>query len=230
MVMSNRILLIEDEPGLVVTISDLLTEEGYAVETAADGESGFAKAAAGNFDLVLLDLMLPRKNGYDVCRELRQRGVDSAILMLTARTQVVDRVVGLKLGADDYLAKPFDPAELLARVEALLRRLRRGHEIAVSSFQFGDVEVDFERAEVRRRGAALNLASKELQLLRYLVDHRGQIVPREELLREVWEYSAEASSRTVDVHIAWLRQKLEDNPQRPRHIQTFRGRGYRFRA
>jgi two-component system, OmpR family, alkaline phosphatase synthesis response regulator PhoP len=230
MVMSNRILLIEDEPGLVVTISDLLTSEGYAVEIAADGETGFGKAATGDFDLVLLDLMLPRKNGYDVCRELRQRGVDSAILMLTARTQVVDRVVGLKLGADDYLAKPFDPAELLARIEALLRRLRRGHEIGVSSFQFGDVEVDFERAEVRKRGAALNLASKELQLLRYLVDRRGKVVPREELLRKVWEYSAEASSRTVDVHIAWLRQKLEDNPQRPRHIQTLRGRGYRFSA
>jgi two-component system alkaline phosphatase synthesis response regulator PhoP len=228
--MRNRILLIEDEPGLVVTISDLLRAEGYTVETAADGKTGFAKAAAGNFDLVLLDLMLPGKNGYDVCRELRQRGVDSGILMLTARTQVMDRVVGLKLGADDYLAKPFDPAELLARVEALLRRLRRGHEIAVNSFQFGDVEVDFERAEVRKRGAALNLASKELQLLRYLVDRRGQVVLREELLREVWEYSAEASSRTVDVHIAWLRQKLEDNPQQPRHIQTLRGRGYRFSA
>jgi two-component system, OmpR family, alkaline phosphatase synthesis response regulator PhoP len=228
--MPNRILFIEDEPGLVLTISDLLSAEGYQVDTAADGDAGLAKAIYGNYDLVLLDVMLPRRNGYDICRELRQRGVDSAILMLTARTQVVDRVVGLKLGADDYLAKPFDPAELVARIEALLRRLRRGHEIPVRSFRFGDVEVDFETAEVRKRGEALNLAAKELQLLRYLVDRRGQIVPREELLRQVWEYSAEASSRTVDVHIAWLRQKLEDNPQRPRHIQTLRGRGYRFCA
>jgi two-component system, OmpR family, alkaline phosphatase synthesis response regulator PhoP len=228
--MSSRILLVEDEPGLVVTISDLLAAEGYEVEHAIDGEAGLAKAVSGGFDLVLLDVMLPRRNGFDICRELRQRGIDSAVLMLTARTQVVDRVVGLKLGADDYLAKPFDPAELVARVEALLRRLRKGHEIAVLSFRFGDVEVDFERAEVRKSGAAVNLAAKELQLLRYLVDRRGQVVPREELLRQVWEYSAEASSRTVDVHIAWLRQKVEDNPQRPRHIQTLRGRGYRFSA
>jgi two-component system, OmpR family, alkaline phosphatase synthesis response regulator PhoP len=228
--MNSRILLIEDEPGLVMTVSDLLAAEGYDVETASDGDSGFAKASSGNFDLVLLDVMLPRRNGYDVCRDLRQRGVDSAILMLTARTQVVDRVVGLKLGADDYLPKPFDPAELLARIEALLRRLRKGHEIAVRSFHFGDVEVDFERAEVRKCGEPRNLAAKELQLLHYLVDRRGQVVPREELLRQVWEYSAEASSRTVDVHIAWLRQKLEDNPQRPRHIQTLRGKGYRFSA
>jgi two-component system, OmpR family, alkaline phosphatase synthesis response regulator PhoP len=228
--MNSRILLIEDEPGLVMTVSDLLAAEGYEVETASDGDSGFAKASSGNFDLVLLDVMLPRRNGYDVCRDLRQRGVDSAILMLTARTQVVDRVVGLKLGADDYLPKPFDPAELLARIEALLRRLRKGHEIAVRSFHFGDVEVDFDRAEVRKCGEPRNLAAKELQLLHYLVDRRGQVVPREELLRQVWEYSAEASSRTVDVHIAWLRQKLEDNPRRPRHIQTLRGKGYRFSA
>lgn len=228
--MNRHILLIEDEPGLVLTVSDLLAAEGYDVETASDGDSGFAKAASGNFDLVLLDVMLPRRSGYDVCRDLRQRGVDSAILMLTARTQVVDRVVGLKLGADDYLPKPFDPAELLARIEALLRRLRKGHEIGVRSFHFGDVEVDFERAEVRKRGESRNLAAKELQLLHYLVDRRGQVVAREELLRQVWEYSAEASSRTVDVHIAWLRQKLEDNPQRPRHIQTLRGKGYRFSA
>jgi two-component system, OmpR family, alkaline phosphatase synthesis response regulator PhoP len=228
--MNSRILLVEDEPGLVTTVSDLLAAEGYQVDTASDGDSGFAKASSGNFDLVLLDVMLPRRSGYDVCRDLRQRGVDSAILMLTARTQVVDRVVGLKLGADDYLPKPFDPAELLARIEALLRRLHKGHEIAVRSFHFGDVEVDFERAEVRKSGEPRNLAAKELQLLHYLVDRRGQVVPREELLRQVWEYSAEASSRTVDVHIAWLRQKLEDNPQRPRHIQTLRGKGYRFSA
>lgn len=226
--MSSRILLVEDEPGLVMTISDLLAGEGYQVEVAGDGDVGYAKAFNGSFDLILLDVMLPRRNGYEVCRELRQRGVDSAILMLTARTQVVDRVVGLKLGADDYLAKPFDPAELLARIEALLRRLRKGHEIGVRSFRFGEVEVDFERAEVRKRGEFVNLSAKELQLLRYLVNHRGKTIPREELLQQVWEYSPEVSSRTVDVHIAWLRQKLEDRPQSPRYISTLRGRGYRF--
>jgi len=226
--MSSRILLVEDEPGLVMTISDLLAGEGYEVEVAADGDTGYAKALNGSFDLILLDVMLPRRNGYEVCRELRQRGVDSAILMLTARAQVVDRVVGLKLGADDYLAKPFDPAELLARIEALLRRLRKSHEIGVRSFRFGEVEVDFERAEVRKGGEFVNLSAKELQLLRYLVNHRGKTIPREELLQQVWEYSPEVSSRTVDVHIAWLRQKLEDRPQRPRYISTLRGRGYRF--
>ena len=226
--MSSRILLVEDEPGLVMTISDLLAGEGYLVEVAADGDDGYAKACNGSFDVILLDVMLPRRNGYEVCRELRQRGVDSAILMLTARTQVVNRVVGLKLGADDYLAKPFDPAELLARIEALLRRLHKSHGIAVRSFRFGEVEVDFERAEVRKRGENVNLSAKELQLLQYLVNHRGKVVPREELLRQVWEYSPDVSSRTVDVHIAWLRQKLEDRPERPRYISTLRGRGYRF--
>jgi two-component system alkaline phosphatase synthesis response regulator PhoP len=228
--MSSRILLIEDEPGLIVTVSDLLAGEGYEVASAADGESGLALAAHGSFDLVILDVMLPKKTGFEVCRELRQKGLDIAILMLTAKSQVVDRVVGLKLGADDYLTKPFDPSELLARVEALLRRVQKDHRIPVQTFQFGDIQVDFERAEVRKGSSPVNLASKELQLLRYLVDNRDRVVPREELLRKVWEYSSEVSSRTIDVHVAWLRQKLEDNPQVPKHIQTIRGKGYRFSA
>lgn len=226
--MNLRILLVEDEPGLVLTVSDLLAAEGYEVETAPDGESGLAKASAGKFHLAILDVMLPRKSGFDVCRELRQRGIDIAILMLTAKTQVVDRVVGLKLGADDYLSKPFDPSELLARVEALLRRVRQDKRIPVQSFKFADVEVDFERAEAHKGGREISMASKELQLLRYLVDHRGRVVPREELLQNVWEYSGDVSSRTIDVHVAWLRQKLEDNPQNPKHIHTIRGMGYRF--
>jgi DNA-binding response OmpR family regulator len=223
-----RILLVEDEPGLRVTVSDLLAAEGYETETAADGDEGLAKAAGGHFDLIVLDVMLPKRTGFEVCRELRQRGIDTAILILTAKTQVVDRVVGLKLGADDYLTKPFDPSELLARVEALLRRVHKNGRAPVRTFCFDEVEVDFERAEVRKRGEPVNLAGKELQLLRYLVDHRGTIVPREELLRQVWEYSSDVTSRTIDVHVAWLRQKLEDNPQNPVHIQTIRGKGYRF--
>ena len=226
--MSSRILLVEDEPGLVLTVSDLLIAEGYEVESAADGESGLGKAIAGKFDLVILDIMLPRKTGFEVCRELRQKGIDVAILMLTAKTQVVDRVVGLKLGADDYLTKPFDPAELLARVEALLRRVQKENRIPVQSFTFGDIEIDFERALLVKAGNQVTLASKELQLLRYLVDNRGRVVPREELLQNVWEYSSDVSSRTIDVHVAWLRQKLEDNPQNPKHIHTIRGKGYRF--
>ena len=226
--MNSRILLIEDEPGLVITVTDLLEAEGYQVESAGDGEAGLAKASAGGFDVIILDVMLPKKTGYDVCRELRQKGVDTAILMLTAKSQVVDRVVGLKLGADDYLTKPFDPAELLARVEALLRRIQKENRVPVRSFQFGDVEVDFERAEVRRNGQPINLAGKEMQLLRYLIDNRERVVPREEILKEVWEYNSEVSSRTIDVHVAWLRQKLEENVQLPKHIQTIRGKGYRF--
>ena len=136
-------------------------------------------------------------------------------------------MVGLRLGADDYLAKPFDPAELLARVHALLRRVQKDRRIPVKTFQFGDVEIDFERAEARRNGEPVNMAAKEMQLLRYLVDHRERVVPREEILQKVWEYSSEVTSRTVDVHVAWLRQKL-DNPQNPQHIQTIRGKGYRF--
>ncbi len=226
--MTPRLLLIEDEPGLLVTITDLLRAEGYEVDTAGDGDAGLAKALVGHFDLVLLDVMLPKRSGHEVCRELRQRSMDVAILMLTAKSQVVDRVVGLKLGADDYLTKPFDPAELLARVEALLRRVHKNQSVPAQSVKFGNVEVNFERAEARKSGNPVSLAGKELQLLRYLVDHRGRAVSRDELLQQVWEYSSEVTSRTVDVHVAWLRQKLEDTPQSPRHIQTIRGKGYRF--
>lgn len=226
--MSSRILLVEDEPGLRLTVSDLLATEGHHVETASDGELGLSRAAGEDFDLVILDVMLPKKTGFDVCRELRQRGIDTAILMLTARAQVVDRVAGLKFGADDYLSKPFDPAELLARVEALLRRIQKDNRIPVKTFQFGEIQVDFERAELLKRGQQVSIAGKELQLLRYLIHHRGRVVPREELLQNVWEYSSDIASRTIDVHVAWLRQKLEDNPQNPKHIHTIRGKGYRF--
>jgi two-component system alkaline phosphatase synthesis response regulator PhoP len=226
--MNSRILLVEDEPGLVLTVSDLLINEGYDVETAQDGESGLIAATTSAFDLIILDVMLPRRNGFDVCRDLRQRGYDTAILMLTAKTQVVDRVVGLRLGADDYLNKPFDPSELLARVEALLRRVKKEGRTLVRTFAFSDVTVDFESGQVTRAGAPVALAAKELQLLRYLIDRRGKVVTREELLQNVWEYQSDINSRTIDVHVAWLRQKLEDNPQAPRHIHTIRGKGYRF--
>ena len=226
--MSFRILLVEDEPGLVLTLSDLLSAEGYEVETAADGPSGFSMARDATFDVIVLDVMLPGRNGFDLCKDLRQSGCDAAILMLTARTQVIDRVVGLKLGADDYLTKPFDPSELLARIEALLRRVRKENLTPVSRFQFGNVEVDFERGEVMKNGDRVYLAGKELRLLRYLIDHRQNVVSRDDLLRHVWSYQPSVSSRTVDVHVAWLRQKLEDNPQMPRHLHTVRGVGYRF--
>jgi two-component system, OmpR family, alkaline phosphatase synthesis response regulator PhoP len=226
--MSLRILLVEDEPGLSMTISDLLREEGYEVDTAPDGPRGLDKALRGGFDLIILDVMLPGKSGFEVCRDLRQRGSDVAVLMLTAKTQVVDRVVGLKLGADDYLTKPFDPAELLARVEALLRRVVKENRAPVARFEFDGVDVNFESGEVKRNGESISLTAKELQLLRYLVEHRGNVVSRDELLQRVWEYQSEVNSRTVDVHVAWLRQKLETNPGHPKYIHTVRGVGYRF--
>jgi two-component system, OmpR family, alkaline phosphatase synthesis response regulator PhoP len=226
--MNVRVLLVEDEPSVSMTVSDLLAGEGYDVETAADGRTGLSRAANEPFDVLVLDVMLPGMNGFDVCRELRRMGKDVAILMLTARGQLTDRVVGLKLGADDYLTKPFEPPELLARVEALLRRVRKQGLPAVASFQFGDVVLDFERGEAQRGGAPIALAAKEFELLRYLVNRRGKVVSREELLESVWEYQPGVSSRTLDVHIAWLRQKLEENPANPKHIHTVRGVGYRF--
>ncbi len=225
--MNEQILLIEDEPGLVITLTDLFRAEGYVVETASDGETGLRRALTRGHSVIVLDVMLPKKNGFEVCRELRRAGVDSAILMLTAKTLVGDRVTGLRLGADDYLAKPFDPSELLARIEALIRRVEKRNRAPAKSFSFDDVEIDFERAEVSRAGRRISLAAKELQLLEYLVLHRDRVLPREEILQKVWQYDSEVNSRTVDVHVAWLRQKL-DNPQSPRHIQTVRGKGYKF--
>ena len=230
--MSSRILLVEDDPGLRLTLADMLSLDGHEVRAAADGEEGLAQALAlaqaDAVDLIVLDVMLPKRSGFEVCRELRERGIDTAILMLTARTQVADRVKGLKLGADDYLAKPFNPEELLARVAALLRRVQKEERSAVRSYRFGEIEVDFERAEMRRRGEPVNVPGKELQLLRYLVEHRGTVVPREELMQKVWTYQSGVSTRTIDVHVAWLRQKIEENPQTPRYIHTVRGKGYRF--
>jgi two-component system alkaline phosphatase synthesis response regulator PhoP len=224
----SRILLVEDEPGLAMTLADLLSAEGYLVDAVRDGLSGLAKAGSEPFDLLILDVMLPGKNGLEVCRELRQQGNDVAILMLTAKTQLVDRVVGLKLGADDYVTKPFEPAELLARIEALLRRIKKENVAPVTRYSFDGIEIDFDQGRAQKNGAAIDLATKELELLRYLIDHRGKIISREELLESVWQYQPGVSSRTIDVHVAWLRQKLEDTPQHPKHIHTVRGVGYRF--
>ena len=224
----RRILLVEDEPSLVVTLSDRLTSEGYRVETAEDGLAGYARARDGDFDLIVLDVMLPGKNGLDVCRDLRRQRVETPILMLTARGEVVDKVVGLKLGADDYLAKPFEMIELLARVESLLRRARVPYVSEASTYAFGDVRVDFRRGEVLRGGAPVELSALEFKLFQYFVEHRGAVLGRDELLDKVWGYDAMPYTRTVDVHVASLRQKLEARPSRPRFIVTVHGRGYRF--
>ena len=226
--MKYKILLIEDEPGLCLTLSDRLQKEGYDVEVSNDGESGFDRAANRPYDLIILDLMLPKMNGNDVCRDLRQMGLAIPILMLTARTLTVDKVLGLKIGADDYLTKPFEMLELLARIEALLRRATRTFTSAPLIYQFGPVRIDFRRTEILRAGEAVTFSAKEFQLLRYFIDHKGETLSRETLLQEVWGYSAIPYTRTVDVHVAWLRQKLEDDPKQPQWILTVHGLGYKF--
>ncbi|HKX28227.1 MAG TPA: response regulator transcription factor [Blastocatellia bacterium] len=226
--MNRRILLIEDEPGLVLTLNDRLTNEGYQVESAQDGEAGLERASNEAFDLIILDVMLPLKNGFDLCRDLRRRGINTPLLMLTARGQLVDKVVGLKLGADDYLTKPFEMIELLARLEALLRRAPAAASNQIQTYRFGSIKVDFRRAEVEREEEKIELSAKEFHLLRYFIEHRELTLSRDQLLNEVWGYDAMPTTRTVDVHVAWLRQKLEPNPRHPQFILTVHGLGYKF--
>jgi two-component system, OmpR family, alkaline phosphatase synthesis response regulator PhoP len=226
--MTPRLLLVEDEGGLRLTLTDRLTSEGYLVETANDGAAGLERAATAVYDVIVLDVMLPRMNGFDLCREVRRRGVDTPILMLTARGQVVDKVVGLKLGADDYLTKPFEMPELMARLEALLRRRPSAAEPGGEAYRFGDVRVDFRRAEVTRGGRRLDLSAREFKLLRHFIEHRGATLSRDELLSHVWGYDEMPLTRTVDVHVAGLRQKIEANPRMPEYILTVHGLGYKF--
>lgn len=223
-----RILLVEDEQGLILTLTDRLESEGFDVDSATDGKLGFEKAAARKYDLIILDVMLPKKNGYDVCRDLRREGVETPILMLTAKGETIDKVLGLKLGADDYLTKPFEVIELLARVEALLRRPAHTNGRSDEAFRFGDVTIDFKRAEVTRQDSPVDLSAMEFKLLQHLIENRGVVHSRDQLLDAVWGYDSTPSTRTVDVHIAWLRQKLESNPKHPSYIQTVHGMGYKF--
>lgn len=225
-----KILLVEDEAGLILTLTDRLMNEGYKVTSARDGETGLNLALNNSFDLIILDIMLPKKSGLDVCRDLRGKGIVTPILMLTAKGETTDKVVGLKLGADDYLTKPFEVIELLARIEALLRRSKFIVSNSLESYAFGDVEIDFKRAEVRKNGELLDLSAMEFKLIQYFIEHRGDVLKRDELLDEVWGYDAMPTTRTVDVHIAWLRQKLEENPRYPQYIQTVHGFGYKFTA
>jgi two-component system alkaline phosphatase synthesis response regulator PhoP len=225
----KRILLAEDEPGLLMSLADRLGHEGYDVETAEDGETALKRASREPFDLMVLDIMLPKRSGFEVLRELRRRGAELAILVLTARGQLLDRVLGFKLGADDYLTKPFEVEELLARIEARLRRSGDGPLAGPpDAYRFGNVRVDFRKTEVERDGEQVELSAMELMLLRYFVAHRGQTVSRDELLKAVWGYDNPPSTRTVDVHVASLRRKLERNPRYPEYILTIHRLGYKF--
>ncbi len=225
---AKRLLLVEDEPGLVLTLTDRLRSEGYDVVSATDGPSALETGLKERFDLILLDVMLPGASGFDVCRELRQKGVTTPIIMLTARGQVVDKVLGLKIGADDYLTKPFDMLELLARVEVQLRRASAVSGLTAAEYRFGDITVNFRKAEVARGSELLELSAREFLLLKYFIEHREATLTRDELLNEVWGYHSMPSTRTVDVHVAWLRQKIETNPRHPQYLLTIHGMGYKF--
>jgi len=223
-----RILLVEDETNLRRTVSDLLKSDGYTVESSGDGLEAQTMAMTQLFDLIILDVMLPSRNGFDICRHLRKNGVNTPILMLTARSELNNKVQGLKAGGDDYLTKPFETPELQARVEALLRRTVAGVRTEIKSYDFDDIHVDFISARVMKKGKTITLGERECRLLRYLVERRGTVLSRDELLQDVWGYQSIPLTRTVDVHIAWLRQKIEDDPKNPQYIVTVHGQGYRF--
>lgn len=225
--MHEKILIVEDDAVIRMALEDRLQSEGYNFDHALDGEEGLRKAKQDSFDLVILDIMLPRKNGFDVCRDMRMAGLVLPIIMLTARGQTIDKVLGLKIGADDYLTKPFDSMELLARIEALLRRAK-APTAGGAAHEFGSLKIDLRGTSVKRNGEIVPLSAREFQLLRYLIERRGETLSRDLLLKEVWQYSSEAFTRTVDVHVASLRQKIEENPKQPKLILTVPGLGYKF--
>lgn len=224
--MKGTILLVEDEAELCTTLGVRLRGEGYEVEVASDGVEGYDKAIAHSFDLIILDVMLPYRNGFDICRDIRQAGLATPILLLTVRNDTIDKVVGLKLGADDYITKPFATAELVARIEVLLRRVPL--KVGPGVHRFGSICIDTRRTEVTREGQPIALTMREFQLLCYLVERAGSTVPRAELLRSVWGYDASTLTRTVDFHIARLRQKLTPNSGDAELISTVSGVGYKF--
>jgi two-component system, OmpR family, response regulator len=223
----KSVLVVEDEPTLVATLRYNLEREGHKVLTATDGETGLALARSHHPDIVLLDLMLPGMSGIEVCRILR-RETSVPILMLTARAEEMDKVVGLELGADDYVTKPFSMRELMARVGALLRRSELSTAAEREALVSGDLEVDLRRRQASRRGQAMALKPKEFELLAFLMKNRGRAFTREQLLNQVWGYDFAGDTRTVDVHVSWLRQKIEPEPSKPTRLITVRGMGYRF--
>ncbi len=221
----SRILVVEDEPSLALGLEDDLKLEGYEVEVARDGETASRRAREQSFDLIILDVMLPRKDGFEVCRELRRAGLRTPVILLTAKTQESDKVLGLELGADDYVTKPFSPRELRARVKAVLRRAA-GEMPEI--YRFGEVEVDFTRCELRRAGKAVEMTPIEFKLLAALIRHRGHTLSRDKLLDEVWGHETFVTDRVVDTHITNLRKKIEPQPSEPRFLVSVRGMGYRF--
>jgi len=232
--MNENILIVEDEQELCMTLGDRLRSEGYAVDFASDGKTGFEKSTRLPFDLIILDIMLPGMSGLDVCTHLRRAGINIPILLLTARSQTVEKVVGLKLGADDYVTKPFDTFELMARIEALLRRTPHksipGQASAKDFYEIGSLALDLRRNKATQNGRPVNLTAREFHLLRYFAEHEGVTISRDELLKEVWGQQPDTFTRTVDVHVATLRQKLEPMPKNPVMFLTVPGVGYKFQS
>jgi two-component system alkaline phosphatase synthesis response regulator PhoP len=228
--MRENILLVEDEEDLRITLFDRLESERYIVRTSQSAEDAYDLLTQVPFDLLILDIMLSGKNGFDLCRDIRQAGLAIPILMLTARSKTLDKVLGLKLGADDYLTKPFEMMELLARVEALLRRAAKQRPASEGLLQFGNIHVNLRGTEVHKDGHPVPVSAREFELLRHFIQNRGKTLTRSELLQEVWGYNSSTFTRTVDVHVSSLRQKLETDPKRPSLITTVPGMGYKFTA
>jgi two-component system alkaline phosphatase synthesis response regulator PhoP len=220
-----RILIVEDEPDIALGLGDDLRVEGYGVEIVGDGPTALRKGREPGWDLILLDVMLPGKDGFDVLRELRRGGVDTPIILLTAKTQDTEKVLGFELGADDYLTKPFSPRELRARIKA---RLRPASLDSRAVYRFGDIEVDFSRAEVRRAGRVVDITPIELKLLETFVTRKGRVLSREQLLDSAWGHGTHVTDRAVDAHIVNLRRKVEPDPAVPTYLLSVRGLGYRF--
>jgi DNA-binding response OmpR family regulator len=223
----TKVLVIEDDQAMAVALRDGLEYEGYSVVVARDGATGLRLASEKGLDLILLDVMLPRISGLDICKQLRSEGNEVPIILLTARGQEIDKVLGLKTGADDYITKPFSFMELAARVEAVLRRTRKREE-TLQTCEFGDIQLDFKKNEASKAGSQIELSPREIKMLEYFIKHRGEVVSRDQLLDSVWGYESFPLTRTVDTHIAKLRQKIEDDPGNPRHIVTVHRAGYKF--
>jgi two-component system alkaline phosphatase synthesis response regulator PhoP len=224
----SRILLVEDESNLRRTLTDLLKSDGYLVESSGDGIEAQEMAMKNPFDLIILDVMLPSRNGFEVCRHLREHGINTPILMLTARSELNNKVQGFKAGGDDYLTKPFETPELEARIEALLRRASHGPRVELQFYDFDGIHIDFTKSYITKNGKTIPLGERESRLLRYLIERKGTVLSRDELLQEVWGYKSIPLTRTVDVHVAWLRQKIEEDAKNPKYIVTVHGQGYRF--
>ena len=226
--MNEKILIIEDEEDLVKGLKLNLADEGYEVDWAFNGEEGLRKAIEEKPDLIILDIMLPKKNGLDVCRELRQKHVTIPIIMLTAKGEEIDKVVGLEIGADDYMTKPFSIRELLARIKAHLRREKREAKTIPEVYCFGDFEIDFTHFKVRHKNKESDLTSLEVEILKYFIAHQGEVISREALLDKIWGYEKYPTTRTIDNHILKLRKKIETDPSHPEYILSIYGEGYRF--